>query len=44
MNKIKRIVSLVLVLCMVMAFLPVGVRAAEDDYAYSIGHVEAGRK
>ena len=44
MNKIKRIVSLVLVLCMVMAFLPVGVRAAEDDYAYSIVHVDAGRK
>ena len=44
MNKIKRIVSLVLVLCMVMAFLPVGVHAAEDDYAYSIVHVDAGRK
>ena len=44
MNKIKRIVSLVLVLCMVMAFLPVGIHAAEDDYAYSIVHVDAGRK
>ena len=44
MNKIKRIVSLVLVLCMVMAFLPVGISAAEDDYAYSIVHVDAGRK
>ena len=44
MNKIKRIVSLVLVLCMVMAFLPVGIYAAEDDYAYSIVHVDAGRK
>ena len=44
MNKIKRIVSLVLVLCMVMAFLPVGVSAAQDDYAYNIVHVDAGRK
>ena len=45
MNKIKRIVSLALVLCMVMAFLPVGVSAAEDaSYAYNIVHVDAGRK
>ena len=44
MNKIKRIVSLVLVLCMVMAFLPFGVSAAEDGYAYNIVHVDAGRK
>ena len=45
MNKIKRFVSLALVLCMVMAFLPVGVSAAEDaSYAYNIVHVDAGRK
>ena len=45
MNKFKRIVSLALVLCMVMAFLPVGISAAEDDsYAYNIVHVDAGRK
>ena len=45
MNKIKRIVSLVLVLCMVMAFLPFGVSAAQaDGYDYSIVHVDAGRK
>ena len=45
MNKIKRIVSLVLVLCMVMAFLPLGVSAAQaDGYDYSIVHVDAGRK
>ena len=45
MNKIKRFVSLALVLCMVVAFLPVGVSAAEDaSYAYNIVHVDAGRK
>ena len=45
MNKFKRIVSLAMVLCMIMAFLPVGVSAAEDDsYAYNIVHVDAGRK
>ena len=44
MNKIKRIVSLVLVLCMVMAFLPAGVSAAQDGYAYNVVHVDAGRK
>ena len=45
MNKIKRIVSLALVLCMVVAFLPAGVSAAGDaSYAYNIVHVDAGRK
>ena len=31
MNKFKRIVSLAMVLCMIMAFLPVGVSATEGD-------------
>ena len=43
MNKIKRIVSLALVLCMVMAFLPAGVSAASEDFL-RVYHLDCGRK
>lgn len=47
MNKFKRFAALALVLCMVLTMVPFSAAATEsasDSYAYSIVHVDAGRK
>ena len=43
MNKFKRFVALALVLCMVMAFVPVSASAASEDFL-RVYHLDCGRK
>lgn len=43
MNKLKRFVALALVLCMVMAWIPVGASAAADDFL-RVFHLDCGRR